>query len=211
MRCPSARLGTDEEAAMAKQQRARKKGQVKVKLGLLATAGFAALFAPGAARQQPASPGRGASPSRDTAYQRQRSPGPVTLDLEPIWNGRDGLLVVAIRARSHSVDLSTVDLARQVRLLVEGRSIPPIHAGSLMGHYAHATVSFRVTARPERFRIALRGLPEVQVRVLSWPPLPAPAPSRRPHRRAARAASGESRPINRGGKLRCLQERFAWR
>ena len=139
---------------------------------MVAIVGFAALFVQVAALPQPPSPGPGADPSQDTAYQTQRSPGPVTLDLEPIWNGGDGLLVVAIRARSHSVDLSTVDLARQVRLLLDGRSISPAHAGSLTGHSAHATVSFRVTARPERFKIALRGLAEVPVRVLSWRPLP---------------------------------------
>lgn len=104
---------------------------------------------------------------QDTAYVKQRSEGEVTLEVWPKW--QDGMLVVEIRANTHSVDLSGVNLREQVRLMVDDTEVTPIEAGSLSGHHAVATLVFRLEKRPDRFAIQIRDVPDVPLRLLNWP------------------------------------------
>jgi hypothetical protein len=104
---------------------------------------------------------------QDTAYVKQASEGEVTLELSPRW--QDSVLVVEIRANTHSVDLSSVDLGEQTRLIVDGTEVNPVEAGSLSGHHAQATVVFRLEKRPSSFTIEVRDIPDVPLRVLTWP------------------------------------------
>ena len=101
-------------------------------------------------------------------YAQQTSTGRVILDVWPQW--RDTVLVVRIRATTHTVDLGTVNLGDQVRLSVAGTELAPLSAGRLSGHHAVAEVSFRLEQRPDSFAITIRDVPDVPVRILTWPP-----------------------------------------
>lgn len=119
---------------------------------------------PGAASQRSAAP-----TTQDSAhYVKQTSPGRVMLDVWPGW--RDTVLVVQIRATTHTVELGTVNLGEQVRLVVAGTEITPVRAGPLTGHHAAAEVVFRLDERPSSFTITIRDVPDVPTRVLTWPP-----------------------------------------
>lgn len=104
-------------------------------------------------------------------YPQQTSKGRVTLDVWPQW--RDTVLVVQIRATTHTVELGTLNLSEQVRLVIAGTEIAPVSAGRLSGHHAVAEVVFRLDTRPGSFAITIRDVPDVPVRTLMWPPAPA--------------------------------------
>lgn len=105
---------------------------------------------------------------QDSGFVKQASSGRVTLELWPQW--RDTVLVVQVRANTHAVDLGTVNLTEQVRLVVAGTEITPVSAGQLSGHHAVAEVVFRLSARPSGFALTIRDVPDVPVRVVTWPP-----------------------------------------
>ena len=124
-------------------------------------------------------------PSGDTTYATQESSGEVTLALTPSW--RDGALLVDLRANTHSVDLSQINLGTQVRLLVGDTALAPTEAGSLDGHHATVQLVFPLAERPDVFTIEITDIPDVAQRTLTWPQEPAgqpeppepPEPSRR--------------------------------
>lgn len=105
---------------------------------------------------------------QDSGFVKQTSNGPVTLELWPQW--RDTVLVIQVRANTHAVDLGTVNLIEQVRLVVAGAEIAPVSAARLSGHHAVADVVFRLNTRPRGFAIVIRGVPDAAVRTLTWPP-----------------------------------------
>jgi hypothetical protein len=105
--------------------------------------------------------------AQDTTYATQVSEGVVTLELSPRWE--DTLLVIEIRANTHSVDLSAIDLSDQVRLIIDDQEVTPVEAGSLSGHHAQATLAFPLARRPTRFTLRIVDVPDVSPRVLSWP------------------------------------------
>ena len=92
------------------------------------------------------------------------------------------MLVVQVRANTHAVDLCTVNLSEQARLVVAGAEIAPLSAGQLSGHHAVAEVVFRLDRRPSSFTITIRDVPDVPVRTLTWPPAPA-EPQQAPERK----------------------------
>lgn len=106
--------------------------------------------------------------SQHTGYAMQTSTGLVTLELWPQW--RDSVLVVRVRATTHTIELGTVNLSEQARLVVAGTEIAPFSAGQLSGHHAVAEVVFRLDRRPSSFAITIRDVPDVPERVLTWPP-----------------------------------------
>ncbi len=118
-----------------------------------------------AAAAQPGEAGRGSV--QETSYAPQLSPGRVSLQVQPRWEG--GQLIFALSANTHSVELSGVDLAQVVRLHVGGRALAPIRAGALAGHHAHADIAFALAAPPEGFRLEIRDVPDVSVRAFDWP------------------------------------------
>lgn len=118
-------------------------------------------------------PGRaqGAEPAR--TWSTQRSEGVVTLEATPSW--QSGALVVALSANTHSVDLSSVDLVKAATLYVDEVAYAAEKAGSLGGHHAKASVTFPLAEMPRAFRLEIRGVPDVDLRVLAWPTLDTPA------------------------------------
>ena len=116
----------------------------------------------------PASPGsRTIEGLQDTTYVTQVSEGEVTLELSPEW--QDSVLVVELRANTHSVDLDGMNLGEQVRLIVGDVEVTPSQAGSFSGHHGQTTVAFRLDEQPSAFRIEIRDVPDVPLRVLTWP------------------------------------------
>ena len=111
--------------------------------------------------------GHAASQPQDTTYVKQTSEGEVTLEVWPQW--QDSVLVVQVTANTHSVDLSGVNLGEQIRLTVEHAEIVPTQAGSLGGHHAVATVVFPLEKRPDFFTIRIQNVPDVLLRILTWP------------------------------------------
>jgi hypothetical protein len=109
----------------------------------------------------------GTAHAQDVGYARQSSPGRVTLDVQPVW--RDAGLVVEIAANTHSVDLSGIDLAKAVRLRVDGKEVDATSATTLRGHHARGSVTFALAEAPQAFQITIRGVPDQPERVLRWP------------------------------------------
>jgi hypothetical protein len=105
-------------------------------------------------------------PSNAGGYETQESAGAVTLELQPRW--ADGLLLVEVSANTHSVDLATLDLAGDVRLVVDEVEYAPVEAGSLSGHHARATLRFEVPERPAAFHLMIQDVPDSPLRILSW-------------------------------------------
>lgn len=116
-------------------------------------------------------PGAGAVSAQEaeaaTTYEARASQGQVSLDVQPEW--RDGRMVIALSANTHSVDLSTIDLSESVRLLVGGMEYAPVEAGALSGHHAKATLTFAVAVRPDTFGLRIRDIPDIPERLLEWP------------------------------------------
>ncbi len=106
-------------------------------------------------------------PSGDTTYATQESSGEVTLALTPSW--RDGTLLIALTANTHSVDLSQINLGTQVRLLIGDTALAPTETGSLDGHHTTARLVFPLAERPDVFTIEINDVPDVAQRTLTWP------------------------------------------
>jgi hypothetical protein len=103
------------------------------------------------------------------AFATQTSEGEVTLEVTPTWTS-DGLVLTLV-ANTHSVDLAAIDLAEAVRLyLSDDVATEPVKAGALDGHHAEAEVVFELPEAPTAFRIEIRGVADVEVRILTWPP-----------------------------------------
>lgn len=135
---------------------ARRVALHSVLFGLALAAGHAAGQAPTA------------RPGGRYAYPAQMSEGQVTIEVRPVW--WDSVLIVQLAARTQSVMLGANDLSRQVRLVVGDRRIAPVAAGRLHDFVAGADVVFRLDRRPERFQVEIRNIPDVPLRVLTWPP-----------------------------------------
>lgn len=103
----------------------------------------------------------------ETVYQPQASAGRIALTLAPRWT--DGRLLVLVMAQADSGDLSQVNLQQAVRLVVNGAARAPASADSLEGRRARARIVFPLEKAPEHFTIEIRGVPDVEVRVLQWP------------------------------------------
>lgn len=104
---------------------------------------------------------------RAASYEAQVSTGQVSLEARPEW--REGRMAVSLSANTHSVDLSTLDLAESVRLVIGETEYAPVEAGSLSGHHARATLVFELPERPAAFTLRIRDVPDVKERVLQWP------------------------------------------
>lgn len=105
--------------------------------------------------------------STGAVYEAQESAGTVTLELQPRW--ADGVMLLEVSANTHSVDLASLDLAGDVRLVVDEVEYAPVEAGSLSGHHARATLRFEVPNRPASFRLVIQDVPDFPLRLLSWP------------------------------------------
>lgn len=121
-------------------------------------AAAALLVATGLAAQEPLLAGNG--------YEAQESAGSVTLELQPRWS--DGQFVLELSANTHSVDLASLDLAGDVRLVVGETEYAPVEAGSLSGHHSRATLTFEIPERPTEFHIMIQDVPDSPLRILSW-------------------------------------------
>lgn len=104
---------------------------------------------------------------QDTVYVKQISEGDVTLEFLPRWE--DSVLVIKVTANTHSVDLSGVNLQERARLIVDDMEVTPMEAGSMRGHHAATTLVFPLSKRPNRFTLEITGVPDVPVRVITWP------------------------------------------
>lgn len=123
---------------------------------------------PGTARAQSS----GAPGGQGGGYPPQISDGRVTLELAPRWE--DSVLVVRVSANTHSVALAELKLGELMRLVINEKEIAPVRAGTLSGHHGSADVVFRLASRPAAFSVRVRDVPDVPLRVLSWPPGPGP-------------------------------------
>lgn len=109
-----------------------------------------------------------AARAQDAGYPRQISRGRVTLEMAPRWE--DSVLVVRVSANTHSVALTELKLGELMRLVIGEKEIAPVRAGTLSGHHSAVDVVFRLASRPSTFSVKVRDVPDVPLRVLSWPP-----------------------------------------
>lgn len=90
----------------------------------------------------------------------------ITLTPQKVTNG---LLQVQISANTHTVDLSTFDLNKLTVLEHDGQKIPPKESPTLSGHHVSGTLTFPFEGKASSFKITIKGIPQSQERVFSWP------------------------------------------
>lgn len=129
--------------------------------------GFVARGAIALAIAAVAVPAQAQTAESDRTWPSRTSPGEVTLEATPTWSGT--ALVITLVANTHSVDLGSVDLTRSARLFVGDTEHAPADAGSLEGHHARARLVFELPEPPASFRLEIRDVPDVPLRVLAWP------------------------------------------
>lgn len=100
-------------------------------------------------------------------WNTQKSAGEVTLDVTPEWTLKG--MTLKLSANTHSVELGEVNLREAVRLYVGDVAYTPAQAGSLGGHHGQASVLFAMSEVPTAFRVEIRDVPDVPLRVLKWP------------------------------------------
>ncbi len=98
----------------------------------------------------------------------RRNDGPITFMLTP--KGVDGgQFRVDISVDTHSGDLKNLDLKRQVRLKIDGRSYAPTEEVSLRGHHAGGTLVFPLQHAPKQFEIVILAVGSMGDVVFCWP------------------------------------------
>ena len=102
--------------------------------------------------------------SGDTTYATRISRGVVTFWLHPRW--RDAALEVEAIVFSHSVHVTSAQLEKGVRLVVNGVESAPARVGPW--HLDAVTLVFRPPKRPGHFQIKIGNVPDIPVRVLTW-------------------------------------------
>ena len=124
-------------------------------LGLLATPGG------GNANAEQAGSPWGDDPSR-------RNDGPIMFMLTP-KGIEGGQFHVEISVNTHSGDLKNLDLNRQVRLKIAGRSYAPIGRVRLRGHHAGGTMVFPLQDAPQQFEIVILAVGTMGDVTFQWP------------------------------------------
>lgn len=93
--------------------------------------------------------------------------GDVEIELIPN-EVTDGKLDVQILANTHSVDLSSFDLAQITTLEYNGNIINPTSASDLDGHHASGKLTFDIREQINAFTITISGIPNIEKRVFEW-------------------------------------------
>lgn len=102
------------------------------------------------------------------SWATQQSTGEVTLD---VVRGRSAdRLIIALSANTHTVDLGSVDLREAVRVFVGNTAYAPREVEALSGHHGEAKLLFALPEPPSASRVEIRGVPDVPLRTLTWPP-----------------------------------------
>ena len=98
----------------------------------------------------------------------RRNDGAIMFILTP--KGVDGgQFLVDIRVDTHSGDLKNLDLKKQVRLKINGRSYAPTTKVGLRGHHADGTLVFPLQQAPRRFEIVILAVGTMGDVVFRWP------------------------------------------
>ena len=101
-------------------------------------------------------------------FEKKASDSVVTVGLTPI-EFKDGKLYVNIGVDTHSGDLSKINLVDSTVLEFEGKSIKPASAPKLTGHHTSGQLTFDTGKELERFKIKIKGIPEIEERIFEWP------------------------------------------
>ncbi len=98
----------------------------------------------------------------------RRNDGPIMFMLTP--KGMEGgQFLVDISVDTHSGDLKNLDLKRQVRLKIDGRSYAPTEEVRLRGHHAGGTLVFPLQHAPKQFEIVILAVGSMGDVVFRWP------------------------------------------
>ena len=93
--------------------------------------------------------------------------GDMTMDVKPV-RYKNGRLEVKYYANTHSVSLGKYDLMKLSTLEVDGTTYKPVKADRMSGHHAGGRIIFEVPEKPDRFRIVIRDIPQVDERSYYW-------------------------------------------
>ena len=92
--------------------------------------------------------------------------GGVKLQLEP-HSFENGVFRVKFFANTHSINLGDYDLMELMHLEFENVGYRPVSMDRMRGHHAGGEIRFRGPDVPEHFQIIVRGLPNMENRVLN--------------------------------------------
>ncbi|MBI2558693.1 hypothetical protein HYW20_05195 [Candidatus Woesearchaeota archaeon] len=93
--------------------------------------------------------------------------GSVQIDLTP-RGFANSQLQVDFAVNTHSVELGTYALEKITTLEYGGKKISPINAPKLEGHHSSGALAFNVIEKFDKFRIIIKGIPNVEERVFEW-------------------------------------------
>lgn len=98
----------------------------------------------------------------------RRNDGPITFMLTP--KGMEGgQFLVDIRVDTHTGDLKELNLKKQVRLKIDGRSYAPTGEVRLRGHHAGGTLVFPLQHAPKQFEIVILAVGSMGDVRFNWP------------------------------------------
>ncbi|NOY87725.1 MAG: hypothetical protein GXP52_10580 [Deltaproteobacteria bacterium] len=93
--------------------------------------------------------------------------GDAIIDLQPV-RYHDGMMEIAFQANTHSVALGDYNFMERAELEFNGHTYRPIQSDRMRGHHNGGKIIFKVSERPEHFRIIIRGIPGSEERVYEW-------------------------------------------
>jgi hypothetical protein len=101
-------------------------------------------------------------------YEVKTSPGEVTIDLIP-ERYENKVLYVTGYFNTHTVDLARLNLRDTVRLKTSNNEIMPLQVPRLNGHHSSGTFVFNIEEMPDSFSILIKGVPDIEERIMTWP------------------------------------------
>ena len=109
-----------------------------------------------------------AQENSNSKFAAKTSESTVTVVITPI-KFENAKLYVDIGVDTHTVGLDSYNLREIVTLEFEGKSVKPLSAPKLSGHHNTGQLIFDAGKEPSNFKIVIKGLPDIQERVLEWP------------------------------------------
>lgn len=93
--------------------------------------------------------------------------GDAVIELTPELKDKN-TLVVRFAANTHNVELSSYDFMQAATLEYDGKKLKPSRSDRLRGHHSFGKLVFTIDAKPDKFKIVIRGIPGVKQRIYEW-------------------------------------------
>lgn len=112
--------------------------------------------------------GIGKDERQDTPPDSTRiSEGQVTIKLTPL-DFKDGIFSFDMLVDTHTGSLEDYNLAELTELIYSDKSVKPVSVPTLSGHHSSGVLQFQVEEKPEKFRVVMNGIPDIERREFVW-------------------------------------------